>query len=109
MAFGVDSLRGYAGHMRTDAFLTAVDQVLALASERSTAVMCAESLWWRCHRRMLADFVTAARGQEVHHLMHDGRLEEHRLSPGLRLREDGLLVYDAGQSPLLDVPAAEAR
>jgi len=86
-----------------------VDQVLALASERSTAVMCAESLWWRCHRRMLADFVTAARGQEVHHLMHDGRLEEHRLSPGLRLREDGLLVYDAGQSPLLDVPAAEAR
>ena len=109
VAFGVDSLRGYAGHMRTDAFLTAVDQVLALASERRTAVMCAESLWWRCHRRMLADFVTAARGQEVHHLMHDGRLEEHRLSPGLRLREDGLLVYDAGQSPLLDVPAAEAR
>ena len=109
VAFGVDSLRGYAGHMRTDAFLTAVDQVLALASERSTAVMCAESLWWRCHRRMLADFVTAARGQEVRHLMHDGRLEEHRLSPGLRLREDGLLVYDAGQSPLLDVPAAEAR
>jgi uncharacterized protein (DUF488 family) len=101
MALGVDSLRGYAGHMRTDAFLTAVDQVLALASARGTAVMCAESLWWRCHRRMLADFASVARGVPVRHLMHDGRLEEHRPSPGLRLREDGLLVYDAGQAPLL--------
>src|SRR5580658_7253406 len=88
VAFGVDSLRGYAGHMRTAAFLTAVDQVLALASARGTAVMCAESLWWRCHRRLLADFVTAASGVPVRHLMHDGRIEEHRLSPGLRRRAD---------------------
>jgi uncharacterized protein (DUF488 family) len=101
VAFGVDSLRGYARHMRTAAFVAAVDQVLALASARGTAVMCAESLWWRCHRRMLADFVTAARGREVRHLMHDGRLEEHRLSPGLRLRDDGLLIYDGGQPTLL--------
>jgi len=64
-------------------------------------VICAESLWWRCHRRLIADFACAARGVPVRHLMHDGRLEEHRLSPGLRLRDDGLLVYDAGQPPLL--------
>jgi uncharacterized protein (DUF488 family) len=101
VALGVDAFRGYAGHMRTPAFLTAVDQVLALAGVQVTAVMCAESLWWRCHRRMLADFVTAARGVAVRHLMHDGRLEEHRLSPGLRLRDDGLLVYDGGQPTLL--------
>ncbi len=101
VAWQVDSLRGYAGHMRTAEFLDAVDQVLALASARGTAVMCAESLWWRCHRRMLADFVCAARGVPVRHLMHDGRLEEHQLSPGLRLREDGLLVYDAGQETLI--------
>jgi uncharacterized protein (DUF488 family) len=63
--------------------------------------MCAESLWWRCHRRMLADYSTAARAVPVRHLMHDGRLEEHRLSPGLRLRDDGLLVYDGGQPTLL--------
>ena len=63
--------------------------------------MCAESLRWRCHRRLLADFASAARGVPVLHLMHDGRLEEHRLSPGLRLRYDGLLVYDGGQPPLL--------
>ena len=73
----------------------------ALASARGTAVMCAESLWWRCHRRMLANFVTAVRGVPVRHLMHDGRLEEHRLSPGLRLRDDGLLIYDGGQPTLL--------
>jgi len=101
VAFAVNTLRGYAGHMRTPAFLTAVDQLLALASARGTAVMCAESLWWRCHRRMLADFVTTVRGVPVRHLMHDGRLEEHRLSPGLRLRDDGLLVYDGGQPTLL--------
>jgi uncharacterized protein (DUF488 family) len=101
VAFEVDSLRGYAGHMRTQDFLTAVEQLLALADARGTAVMCAESLWWRCHRRMLADFVTAARGEQVRHLMHDGRLEDHRLSPGLRLRDDGLLVYDGGQPTLL--------
>jgi uncharacterized protein (DUF488 family) len=101
IAFQVDSQRGYAGHMRTPAFAAAVDQVLALARVQGTAVMCAESLWWRCHRRMVADFVTAARGVPVRHLMHDGRLEEHHLSPGLRVRDDGLLVYDGGQPTLL--------
>jgi uncharacterized protein (DUF488 family) len=101
VAFDVDSLRGYAGHMRTPEFLTAVDQLLTLADARCTAVMCAESLWWRCHRRMLADFITAVRDVPVRHLMHDGRLEDHRLSPGLRLRDDGLLVYDGGQQSLL--------
>jgi uncharacterized protein (DUF488 family) len=86
--------------MRTREFLAAVDEMLAQAALDSTAVMCAESLWWRCHRRLLADFVSAAREVPVRHLLHDGRLEEHRLSPGLRLRDDGLLVYDAGQPPL---------
>jgi uncharacterized protein (DUF488 family) len=73
----------------------------ATAEQIAGLLRGAESLWWRCHRRMLADFVSVARGVPVRHLMHDGRLEEHRPSPGLRLREDGLLVYDAGQSPML--------
>src|SRR6266566_3210216 len=61
-AWREDMFRGYAGHMRTAAFLAAVDEVLAQASSDPTVVMCAESLWWRCHRRLLADFVSAARG-----------------------------------------------
>jgi uncharacterized protein (DUF488 family) len=93
--------RGYAGHMRTAGFLAAMDELLSQAGAQVTTVMCAESLWWRCHRRLLADFACAARGVPVRHIMHDGRLEEHRLSPGLRVRDDGLLVYDAGQPPLL--------
>jgi len=93
--------RGYAGYMRSADFLAAIDGVLAEAVTRQVTVMCSESVWWRCHRRLVADFVCVARGTEVRHLMHDGRLEEHRPSPGLRLRDDGLLVYDAGQAPLL--------
>jgi uncharacterized protein (DUF488 family) len=96
-----DMFRGYAAHMRTAGFGAAVDEVLAQAEADPVAVMCAESLWWRCHRRLLADFVVAARGVPVRHILHDGRTEEHRLSPGLRRRDGGLLVYDAGQDTLL--------
>ena len=100
-AWREDMFRGYAAHMRTAEFGAAVDEVLDQARAELTAVMCAESLWWRCHRRLLADFAVAARGVPVRHLLHDGRIEEHRLSPGLRRRDDGLLVYDAGQASLL--------
>ncbi|MFY9928295.1 MAG: DUF488 domain-containing protein [Streptosporangiaceae bacterium] len=101
VAWREEMFRGYAAHMRTADFSIAVDEVLTEAAADTTAVMCAESLWWRCHRRMIADFVSAARDVPVRHLLHDGRLEEHRLSPGLRRRDDGLLVYDGGQPPLL--------
>ena len=100
-AWREDMFRGYAAHMRTDGFLAAMDEVLAQAGTDRTVVMCAESLWWRCHRRLLADFAVASRGVPVRHLLHDGRIEEHRLSAGLRRRDDGLLVYDAGQASLL--------
>jgi uncharacterized protein (DUF488 family) len=100
-AWREEAFRGYAEHMRSADFRDAIDGVLAEAAERQVAVMCSESLWWRCHRRLVADFVAAARGVEVRHLMHDGCLEPHRPSPGLRLRDDGLLVYDGGQAPLL--------
>jgi uncharacterized protein (DUF488 family) len=104
-----EMFRGYAEHMRSSDFLTAIDAVLAEAEAEAGAeadtpqvtVMCSESLWWRCHRRLVADFATVARGIEVSHLMHDGRLEPHRPTPGVRRRDDGLLVYDAGQDQLL--------
>jgi uncharacterized protein (DUF488 family) len=105
VAWRESMFRGYAEHMRTPDFAVAVDAVLAeavLAGEAGqVAVMCSESVWWRCHRRLVADFVAVARGTEVRHLMHDGRVEPHRLSHGLRLRDDGLLVYDSGQPTLL--------
>jgi uncharacterized protein (DUF488 family) len=100
-----DMFRGYAEHMRSPDFRTAIDAVLAEAEAEpdtpQVTVMCSESLWWRCHRRLVADFAAVARGIEVRHLMHDGRLEPHRPTPGVRLRDDGLLVYDAGQDQLM--------
>ena len=100
-AWREDMFRGYAEHMRSADFGVAVDAVLAEAATRPVTVMCSESLWWRCHRRLLADFAAVAREVEVRHLMHDGRTEPHRPSDGLRLRDDGLLVYDSGQETLL--------
>ena len=103
VAWREDMFRGYAEYMRSADFGAAIESVLAEADAKSTqvTVMCSESLWWRCHRRLLADFASVARGVEVRHLMHDGRIEVHRSSPGLRLRDDGLLVYDGGQAALL--------
>jgi uncharacterized protein (DUF488 family) len=89
------AFRGYADHMRTPSFRAALEAVLAGAAVAPTALMCAESLWWRCHRRLLADAALLLGGAEVLHLLHDGRLEHHRPTEGVR-REGGLLVYDGG-------------
>jgi uncharacterized protein (DUF488 family) len=88
---------------RTAAILGAagVASVVAEAGQRLVAVLCSESQWRTCHRQLLADFSAVARGVEVRHLRHDGRTEAHRLSAGLRRRDDGLLVYDAGQTTLI--------
>lgn len=98
VAWQNESFRGYAAHMRTEQFTAAIDELLA--EPGLPAVMCSESVWWRCHRRMIADFLRIARAAPVHHLLH-GAIHEHEPMPEARLREDGLLVYDSGQSTLL--------
>jgi uncharacterized protein (DUF488 family) len=100
VAWREPAFRGYAAHMRQPDFLAAIDEVLARAATEQVAVMCSESLWWRCHRRLIADFAEIARGVAVRHLLPDGRLEAHRRPPGVRLRPDGLLAYDMGQQEL---------
>lgn len=80
--------------MRTVEFADAVDDVLAEAAAGTTAVMCSESVWWRCHRRLIADFLTLARRTAVGHLGHDGRLTDHEPVVGARLSSDGVLIYD---------------
>ncbi|MEU0897948.1 DUF488 domain-containing protein [Streptomyces massasporeus] len=93
------SFRGYAAHTRSPEFVAAMDRALREAAHARTAVMCSEAVWWRCHRRLIADFAVLARGVPALHLMHDGRLSAHRPTPGARLRDDGLLVYDAPTEP----------
>jgi uncharacterized protein (DUF488 family) len=98
-ALRVPAFRGYADHMETAEFRDAVDDLLAEAGTRPASVMCAESVWWRCHRRLLADAAVLLRGSAVEHLFHDGRLEPHRPMPEARV--DGLrLVYDRGEPGL---------
>jgi uncharacterized protein (DUF488 family) len=94
------AFRGYADHMSGDAFAAGLDALVRWAAERRTTVMCAESLWWRCHRRLLADAAVLTRGVAVEHLLPDGRLEPHRVTDGARLA-DGRVVYDiGGERPL---------
>jgi uncharacterized protein (DUF488 family) len=94
------SFRGYADYMDSPEFWHALDTVLLEAGQRTTTVMCSESVWWRCHRRLIADAAVLARGFAVEHLMHDGRLVPHRLTEGVRLTDDGRLRYDAGEGSL---------
>jgi|SRR5947209_882355 len=73
-----ESFRGYADYMQSEAFRDALDRLTELA--HPTAIMCAEALWYRCHRRLIADALTA-RGQSVLHIRSDGRPEPHTLTP----------------------------
>ena len=94
------AFRGYADYMRTGGFWAALDRLLAEAGTAPTAAMCSETLWWRCHRRLLADAAVLVRGVEVLHLDHRGRLEPHRPTEGVR-HDGDLLAYDLGATPPL--------
>lgn len=89
------SFRAYADHMESAEFQAALARVEARSKDERLAVMCAETLWWRCHRRLIADALVA-RGFEVIHL-GAGKDAVHALTPGARVDEDGLVVYDAGE------------
>jgi uncharacterized protein (DUF488 family) len=99
------SFRGYADYMETPPFWEALDAVVAESGARRVVVMCSESVWWRCHRRLVADAATLARAVGVEHLMHDGRLVPHRPTEGVRLTEDGRLRYDGGEESLFGLEA----
>jgi uncharacterized protein (DUF488 family) len=88
------AFRGYADYMQTSAFHEALEALVRNAPQTPTAVMCSETLWWRCHRRLIADALVLTHGVDVVHLMHTGKMEPHRLTPGVRRLDNGTLVYD---------------
>ena len=93
-----DAFRGYADHMATPAFAAGLDRLMALAAETPTAVMCAEAVWWRCHRRMIADALVI-RGWDVRHIGPEGLLTRHKLTPFAQV--DGeRITYPAAQMRL---------
>jgi uncharacterized protein (DUF488 family) len=90
----VAQFAAYAAHTRTAEFSAALDEALAEAASTTVAVMCSESVWWRCHRRLIADVAVLARGVPVSHLMPDGRLTPHRPSEGAVV-SDGVVRWPA--------------
>src|SRR6267378_5360668 len=97
-ALRVAAFRGYADHMSTEEFARGHERLGSLARGSRTAVMCAETLWWRCHRRLIADRLTVD-GWSVAHLFAPGKSEPHKLWDAARTL-DGHLVFDAGTLPL---------
>lgn len=93
-----EQFRAYGDHMATDEFLDGVAELFRV--DGSVAVMCAESVWWRCHRRLLADHLVLVEGVDVEHLFHDRRLAAHPPTPEAR-PVDGHVVYDVGAARAL--------
>ena len=95
-----EAFRAYADYMATETFRAGLDSLIELAVSNRVVVMCAESVWWRCHRRLLADVLVLLRDVDVRHLFHDGQLAPHTVTPAAR-RSGDQLVYDVGQTASL--------
>lgn len=89
------AFRGYADHMASAAFAAGLTELEALAAAEPTAVMCAEALWWQCHRRLIADALVA-RDWTVDHIGPDGEIAAHALAPFAVVR-DGCVAYPPAQ------------
>ncbi len=87
------SFHNYADYALSAEFERGLEQLELLAAGRRTAIMCAEAVWWRCHRRIIADYLLL-REHDVTHLMAKGRADSARMTPFARER-DGQLVYPA--------------
>jgi uncharacterized protein (DUF488 family) len=98
MGWQHEGFRGFADHMATPEFERTLGELVDRASTRRTAVMCAEGLWWRCHRRLISDALTV-RGVRVGHVLPDGKLEDHRVTE-FAVADGTRLTYPAAQASL---------
>ncbi len=85
------SFHNYADYALSDEFAAALGELLQISSTRRCAIMCAEAVWWRCHRRIIADYLLA-RGHAVFHLMGGDRVEPARLTPAATIH-NGKVIY----------------
>lgn len=92
------AFQGYADHMASAEFAAGLARLERLAADGPTAIMCAEALWWQCHRRLIADALTV-RGWKVEHLGAGTDRTVHEL-PAFAVVEDGALTYPPTQPPL---------
>ena len=86
------SFHNYADYAASAAFRAGLVRLIELGTRHRCAIMCAEAPWWRCHRRIIADYLLA-RGERVLHILPDGRIAPAKRMPGARRRRDGTLTY----------------
>jgi uncharacterized protein (DUF488 family) len=91
------SFHNFADYALTPAFRSGLAHLRALGHEGRCAVMCAEAVWWRCHRRIITDYLVSD-GERVCHIMGSGKVEPATLSPAAVRQHDGTLVYPAASS-----------
>jgi uncharacterized protein (DUF488 family) len=88
------SFRNYADYAATDAFKAGITRLRDLSGGQRSAIMCSETLWWRCHRRIIGDYLLAD-GMPVLHIMGLHKVEPATLTPNAQRLPDGTLVYRA--------------
>lgn len=91
------SFHNYADYALSEPFREGLESLIAEGRRRRCAIMCSEAVWWRCHRRLIADNLIA-RGERVFHIMGSGRIEAARLTSGAVVRPDRTVVYPADDS-----------
>lgn len=89
-----EAFRGYADYMDTEDFRKGIEDLLAVAGKKRTAIMCSEAVWWRCHRSMISDYLKSI-GVTVIHIMAHGKSEQHPYTSAASVI-DGKLQYGAG-------------
>lgn len=87
-----ESFHNYADYALTAQFRAGLEHLLAEGHKQRCAIMCSEAVWWRCHRRIVADYLIA-NGKTVFHVMAKGRLEPAHLTPGAIIQSGGTIVY----------------
>ena len=92
------AFRGYADYMMTDEFRDGIERLLKICRRKRTAIMCAEALWWQCHRSLIADYLKAA-GKVVLHIMTEKNAEEHPFTSAARI-VNGKLTYSGNELEL---------
>ena len=88
-----ESFRNYADYAMTEPFMAGLLKLVEIGHAARSAIMCAETVWWRCHRRIIADYLVS-HGERVMHILGRGRVDPAELSAAARLSAKGLLIYD---------------
>jgi uncharacterized protein (DUF488 family) len=88
------SFHNYADYAMSREFRSALDELRQLGHASRCAIMCAETLWWRCHRRVIADYLLAA-GESVFHILRAGHIDPAHMTAAAKRRPDGVLIYPA--------------